>query len=213
MLMARDGRVTDTLPPIPFGRNQWAVLREGGGGFFRSQPFADGPLWSFAHDERALVIVNREAPARRDGATFSVSKLDFPGDTMFSVVVAFEPVPIDRSEADSILDAVGTFLVEGPGFAASPEQGRQMAAATLYLPAFHPGVTNLRIARDGGIWVSRRPDESGTEWLAMDGSGLLLGRVTLPSRVNPLVIDPPLLWGSETDDLDVPYVVRYRVSQ
>jgi hypothetical protein len=213
MLMTRDGRVTDTLPAMPFGRTQWAVtIDDRGGGSYRNQPYADGPLSAFATRERALVIVERQAPETAGNATFGVTKLTFAGDTLFSTRVAFEPRPVDPAEADSILDAVARNLSEIPVFALTAARARELAAATLYRPALRSGVTQLRVAKDGGIWLGGVPDGSGaTEWLALDRDGRPLGRVTLPGKVNPLVIDPPFLWGSETDELEVPYVVRYRV--
>jgi hypothetical protein len=198
---------------MPFGRNQWAVtIDDRGGGSYRNQPYADGPLSAFATRERALVIVERQAPETAGNATFGVTKLTFAGDTLFSTRVAFEPRPVDPAEADSILDAVARNLSEIPVFALTAARARDLAAATLYRPPLRAGVTQLRVAKDGGIWLGGVPDGSGgTEWLVLDRDGRPLGRVTLPSKVNPLVIDPPFLWGSETDELEVPYVVRYRV--
>jgi hypothetical protein len=213
MLMARDGRVTDTLPSVEFGRNQWAITpSDGSGGYYRNQPFADGPLSGFTFRERAIVVVAREAPATADRATFSVSKLAFTGDTLFSRSIAFDPQPVDAAELDSLLDAVGEELSEIPMFGMNAIQGREQAETTLYVPAFRPGVTQLRIAKDDGIWLAGDVDGLGaTEWLVLDPDGRSVGRVALPSTVNPLVIDPPFLWGSERGELDVPYVVRYRV--
>jgi hypothetical protein len=213
--MTRDGQVTDTLGSVALGRNQWGITdteSERRPGMYRDQPYADGPLWSFAANERALIAVDREAPTAADQASFRVSKTGFDGDTLFASSVGFDPRPIDAAEVDSILDAVGESLAASQFFSVTAARGREMAAATLYRPAFQPGVTQLRIAKDGGIWLAGAPEGSGrTEWLALDRDGRPLGRVRLPSNVNPLVIDPPFLWGSETDELDVPYVVRYRV--
>jgi hypothetical protein len=215
LAMTRDGEVGDTLGSVAIGRNQWGISEpesERQAGMYRNQPYADGPLWWFAADEHALIVVDREAPASPELATLRVSKIGFDGDTLFAVVVAFEPLAIDAAEVDSILDAVGESLAQSPFFGVTPARGRVIAEATLYRPALRPGATELRIAKDGGIWIAGVPDGLGrTEWLVLDRDGRPTGRVGLSSRVNPLVIEPPLLWGAERGELDVPYVVRYRI--
>jgi hypothetical protein len=108
MLMTRDGRVTDTLPAVPFGNNQWAVYdpeNPDQGGSYGRQPFADGPLWSFVPGGRAILRVDREAPRTADDASFSVTKLSFSGDTLFTREFSFEPEPVTQAEVDSVLDA------------------------------------------------------------------------------------------------------------
>jgi hypothetical protein len=215
MPMTRDGQVTDTLPPIAFGRNQWAISEpDGSGGFYRAQPFPDGPMSSLASDERALFIVDRGAPTAPTDATFRVSKLSFEGDTLFSTVVDFDPVPVEAAEVDSILDSVGSFMAERGIFGVTAAQARALAEATLYRPAFKAGAINFRLAKNGDVWLGGGRNVSGLEeWLVLDRNGAPVGRLPLPGGVRPLVVDPPLLWGVEVDEFDVPYVVRYRMTR
>ena len=68
------------------------------------------------------------------------------------------------------------------------------------------------LARDGSVWLSTGPDGLGhDDWLVLDSDGRPIGRVKLPVGLDVLVIDPPHLWASETDELDVPYLVRFRI--
>ena len=215
MLMTRDGEVTDTLPAVPFGRSQWTITdpdRPGPGGMYSSQPFDDGPRFEFVPDEEAVIILERTAPSSRDDARFRVSKLTFSGDTVFSRVHPFEPAPVRSEEVDSILDEMGSMIAEGGFFGVTAARARQLAAATLYQPAFKAGVVTMVLGRDGSIWLSQGPDGTGQDrWLILDSAGERIGRLKLPSALRLFVVDPPRIWASETDELDVPYIVRFLV--
>ena len=217
MLMTRDGRVTDTVPSIPFGRNQWAISDpddSGPGGLFSRQPFGDGPLWSFVPRERALIMLDRTAPSSRDDATLRVSKLTFSGDTVFSRTYRFEPVPVRSEEVDSLLDERGLMMAEQGIFGVTAARGREWAALTLYQPAFKPGAVRMVLGRDGSIWLSPGPDGTGRDdWVVLDPAGEPIGRLKLPSGLQVFVVDPPQLWASQRDELDVPYVVRFRINR
>ncbi len=215
MLMTRDGTVTDTLPSIPIGRNEWAISDPddpGRGGLYTRQPFGDGPLWSFVPGERALIILDRTAPPSRDDAILHVSKLTFSGDTVFSRTYRFEPTPVSSEEVDSLLDERGSMMAEQGIFGVTAARGREWAALTLYQPEFKPGVVGMVFGRDGSIWLSLGPDGTGQDdWVVLDSAGEPIGHLKLPTGLQIFVVDPPLLWASERDELDVPYVVRFRI--
>ena len=215
MLMTREGIVTDTLPSIAFGRNQWAISDPDDprrGGMYTRQPFADGPLWAYVPNERALVVLDRESPAGAEHAAFRVTKLTFSGDTVYSRTHPFVPIRVAPQEVDSLLNDMGSMLEERGFLGVTEGRGRQWAELTFYRPTFRPGVAQMVLARDGSIWLSTGPDGLGhDDWLVLDSDGRPIGRVKLPVGLDVLVIDPPHLWASETDELDVPYLVRFRI--
>jgi len=217
VLMSRDGRVTDTLPSIPLGRNFWVIYDPNEprrAQMSRAHPFPDGPLWWYVPRERAMIVLERWAPLDPGNAHFRLSKLTFTGDTVLTREYPFEPVAVRREEVDSVLDVVSSAIAEIAFFNATPARAREWVEATLDAPSFRPGVTDFRLARDGSIWLSLGPDGAGQDdWLVLDAAGEPVARVALPSSVRPLAIDRPLVWGAETDDLDVPYVVRYRIDR
>jgi hypothetical protein len=215
VLMTRGGVVTDTLATIPFGNLVWNISVPGtGGGSYRTQPVSDSPIHAFALDERALILVDRDAPRSMEDASFRVTKLNFDGDTLFSRTFDFEPLPVGENEFDSLLNAFAAGAARIPAFNVSETEARRLAAATLYRPAFRPGVRFVVPARDGTIWIKLEPGdaENGT-WLVLASDGEPMGRVSLPTNVLVRQVDLPLVWGVETDEYDVPYVVRYRVTR
>lgn len=218
MLMTREGVVTDTLPAIPFGRNQWAVTNPDApqrGGLYMHQPFADGPLWEFASSEAALVILTRTAASSLDEAVFVISKVSFDGDTLFSRGYRYVPVPTRLEVMDSILDDVGERLGERGLFGATAAQVRGWAALSLYQPPFEPPVRAMILGRDGTIWLDRGAGEIDgmNHWLVLDADGRPFAGLDLPARLTVLKVVPPYLWASENDESDVPYLVRFRVAE
>jgi hypothetical protein len=216
LVLNREGEVQDSIVGIPFGNNQWAVYdpdnRERGMLFGR-QPFGDGPLWGFMKEESALAILTREAPNTPEEATLSLVKLALTGDTIFSRNYRFEPDPIQPEEIDSILDFhIARWVEYGLLGGVTAGRLRPWAERNLYTPAFRPGVSELVVGLDGGFWLKTAPDdgESAT-WLVLDPEGSLAGRVLLPKDVQVLAVESSTVWGTVLDELDVPYLVRYRI--
>lgn len=218
MLMTRDGIVTDTLLPIPFGRNLWAISDPDApqrGGMYRPQPFADGPLWGVAPQERALIVVDRETAMAPEAAEFTVSRISFEGDTLLRQSYPYVPVPTRDEAVDSILDELAGLFGERGFLGATPATSREWAELSLYRPAFRPPVEGLVIAEDGSVWLNRgaATDRRSVLWSVLNRDGEEIGRVALPPGLDVLRISPPLLWASERDAFDVPYLVRFRIDR
>ena len=47
----------------------------------------------------------------------------------------------------------------------------------------------------------------------MDSAGEPIGHLKLPADLQVFVVDGSQLWASERDELDVPYVVRFRIDR
>lgn len=210
-LLDADGTVTDTLPAVPFGESQWAIFDPDDprrGGMYRSQPFAEGPIWSFVPGERAVIVVDREVPADGVEPAVEISKLSFDGDTIFSVSVPYEPRSIEPAEVDSIME---TAVPEGGALGVTRAKATEWARATLHVPPHKPGVTGMMLTDEGDIWLGRQPDASGWKvWTILDGDGAAIGDLELRSTFRPMAVAGDLVWGVEMDELDVPYVIGVR---
>lgn len=103
------------------------------------------------------------------------------------------------------------------------------------IPASKPAYRDLEVGLDGRIWVQlsttsepipeaelpplapdqapalRRTTRTRTVYDVYSPSGALLGRVTLPWNTSLSTSAGDLVWGTETDSLDVPYAVRFRI--
>lgn len=217
MLMTRKGEVTDTLPSIPFGRNSWAISDPDNprrGGSYSRQPWGDGPLWSYAPNDRALLVLDRVVMDQASEPTFRISKLSFGGDTLWSRTFPFAPIPLSRAEVDSVLDARASALSDRGFMSVTHAEARSWASASLFAPSYRPGAEAMLLGRDGGIWVSEGPRSPGTaSWLILDAQGNAQGRVELPLDFTLLVADAENVWGVTTDEFDVPYLLRLRITR
>lgn len=215
VLLTRDGEVTDSLPPVPIGRDMWAVVdpNEPRRASYAKQPFADGPLWSYVPGERTVVWVDRETPETREDAHFRLTKLSFSGDTVFSRKVGFDPIPVTEVELDSLLTERALSLAEGTTFDLTEGRAREWADRTLYRPAYRSPAQELVVGRDGSIWVRMTSRTDSSSWLVFDRSGEPGGRITLPTSFELMEADLSHVWGSERDELDVAYLLRFRIER
>lgn len=53
--------------------------------------------------------------------------------------------------------------------------------------------------------------EPTVKWRILGPAGSLLGAVRLPAGLYAYAADVDQIWGLEQDELDVPYIVSYRV--
>ena len=210
MIMNREGDVVDSLVPIPFGNNMWAISDPEApmrGGMYMPQPYADGPIWAYVPGERVMLILDREAPAEERGS-YRLTKVDFNRDTLFSRTYAFTASPIPATEADSILDATAE-RISGTRFMGGLPLGtaRAWAATGMYRPSHYPPVTHMVLSQSGEIWLRERPEGDDAPWLVLDREGEPRWRTTLPAGVTVLLADGDQVWGTDRDELDVPYLV------
>ena len=177
------------------------------------QPFGDAPLWGIHPNEPALSVLEREAPTRIEEASVHLAKLTSKGDTIFSRYLSYVPVPLTSAETDSTLNAqVNQWAEWGVMGGVPAARLRSWAEPQLYTPPFRPPLTGMVLGQDGGYWLRGIPlDEESVEWYSLDSAGTPLGQVRLPVGFTMLVADAATLWGTVSDELDVPYLVRFRI--
>lgn len=194
-----------------------ALLRKDGpGGTYFSQPFSDTPRLQVLNDGSAVVAQFR-VPERAEGATLSVMRVTASGDTIWRTELPYTPVPLDPARADSSAEAIAaaSFQFFSRVRSGATESGlAEEVRDAMYVPAFEPFLEGLAVAADGSVWLKRygaTPD--GAEWWILDAQGEPLGRAMTPAGLRVLAIHGDEIWGVETDDLDVNYIVRYRVDR
>ena len=73
-------------------------------------------------------------------------------------------------------------------------------------------VLNLVAAEDGSIWLQCfSPVEEGVEWWVLGADGEPLATAVTPDGLRILLVTGDAVWGVETDELDVNYIVRYEI--
>lgn len=204
LIWTRPHRSTDVL----------GLLREDGrGGTFAPQPFGDAPL--MATIEAGVLLVDRLAHQRDRGATFSITRIGRTGDTIWHRAIPYTPEPLPRARVDSAVRAhaqrLHSFMSRrDPGLALGALERRVRDA--MHGPEYLPPITDMVVAADGAIWLARSGGrEGGVEWWVFDRSGSLFARALTPPGLRVHVVSGEVVWGVETDDFDVNYIVRYRL--
>lgn len=199
-------------------RDGLALLREGGGGTFGPQAFGDGAAYTVSDD--GLLVVERRAWTGEGEAAFSLTRIGLAGDTVLSVRVPYTPAPLAAERIDSAVVAMTDDMYEfmsarQPGLARAALEARIRDAT--YKPAYVPPVRETMLAADGNIWVRRFDPvelDAGqvfSEWWILDSLGSPLGRALTPADLRVRHIGADFVWGTEQDEFDVDYIVRYRI--
>lgn len=206
-IWVKDLRQTDVL----------ALLNEDGpGGFFMAQPFEDDALTAVVED--GLIVVGRRAWDGEGEAFSRVSRLDLRGDTVWRTAIPYEPTAVTRERLDSavaeIADRSFDFRSRNrPGLTRAAYE-RDLAEA-IYQPDWTPPVRTVVMAEDGSVWLERfEPvviDEGSTvrAWWTLSADGILEGTAYTPDGLQVMIVTDDAVWGVETDELGVDYIVRY----
>ncbi len=210
------GQVEDTIVTYSVQNTTWEVTNPDNPnsfGSYRPQPFSDTEIVKISDHAPLIVRVNRRVPDDPAAAYYQVAAWRFDGDTVFSRSFAYDPVPLGAALVDSAVDRFSAFFkTRRFARAPTPEQAATWARRSLYVPKYHPPVSDMIIGQDGSIWLRGEslPD-SMAEWRILSSDGKAVGQVHLPSRFGIMAATLHTLWGSELDELDVPYIVRYRI--
>ena len=210
--MDADGIILAEIWAMPLEpRDQFAIMNDDGiGGRFGNQPFGDGYSASIGND--GLLVLEARAWTGTGDPAVTVTKIGLTGDTVFTAPVPYDPVPLSAERFDS---AVAAMTEDWSGFGEPVTEARIREA--MYRPAYLPAVARLMRAADGTIWLRRfdpvqsETGESMTESWVLNAEGAPLARALFPADLRVAVIDGDTVWGIEMDELDVQYIVRYRL--
>jgi hypothetical protein len=169
----------------------------------RPSLFDDGPIR--AADGR--VVVERPLARAAESSTFVVTLRSGNGDTTWRRAFTYRPVRPSQRQVDAVIAAAGhVFRSRGADSVAVDRAVR----STLDLPAYLPPVTRARLVGDE-VWLRREDTGGPWRWLVLGPDGQPLGTFELPRPVRPSIFTPDVVWGVSVDELDVPWIVRYRI--
>jgi hypothetical protein len=185
-------------------------------GSYQSQPFSDAEIVRVSDYDMTAVRVTRGPPGADDPPAFTVTVWEIDGDTVFSRAFPYNPIPLRTAIVDSIIDEFAESVASSRFLAgrATFDEAARWARESLYLPEYHPPVSSLVIGADGQLWL--RAEELGepvSKWRILSADRDPVGVVELPSGFAMLYARGMQVWGSEYDELDVPYIVRYRITE
>lgn len=184
------------------------------------------PEWSPLLDGR--IILDAPMPETEGRGSFAVTRRGLDGDTIYRRVFEYDAERYTDADLDAIADRAirggATGIVFAGGGAVVPGADLDEAArarvvdrlrAEMDFPDRRRLVDDLWTARDGGVWIRyTRPEgdpEAPSRYLVLQSDGRPRGRVELPPGSRPLWARDDTFWAVETDDFDVPWLVRYGI--
>lgn len=174
----------------------------------RVPPVPQGGLWSMSPVDGSIIVVDRPAADAAARGRFRVERLRSAADTVFSREYLYTPRRIPASFADSLVQS-GEPPEVSP---VSRNEYARMLRDALRFPEFEPPISALVAGRDGTIWIRReRLGVAEVVWNVLDEAGEMIAYLRLPVNLRILAAQRDRVWGVETDELDVPYLVRFTV--
>jgi hypothetical protein len=225
VLFGADGTVLDTIgwdqPRLPRASDPLIRVEVGSTRYLPPRPPSEDPVTTVLPDGQ--VIVEMPPPAAADAAHFTVTRLGLTGDTVYQRRLKYRPKPYD----DALLDSLVWRSVRTPGGGIPiidgipvprPVRPDSMAAfekirSSIDFPEFQRPVQRVMAYDDGGIWLLR--DDAGdglSHWLVLSPEGRSRGQLALPRRTYVLWNRGETAWAVDRDEVDVPWVVRYRIT-
>lgn len=152
-------------------------------------------------------MVNRRSWDGSGTPEFRVTRLSAAGDTVFDRSVAYRP---RRVPEDFFDDRIQNMLESN----SVVDRTAHACAVRDFLETrrYFPPVTRLLAGGDGTTWLGQADDGSGeAEWLVLDRSGETIGSIRLPVASRVVAAREAECWIVETDELGIPYVVKYDI--
>ncbi len=187
---------------------------DGVGGRFGDQPFYDAVVYTVFED--GLIVVERRAWTGEGEPVVTLTRIDLAGDTVFQRRIPYTPEPLPAERVDSAIRAIAdSWHYPESGVPKGALEARIRAAT--YKPSYLATVGRVWVREDGNIWLERyAPVESDTgerfnEWWILSIDGEPTARARLPVGLRVMHLDEEVIWGTVSDDLDVDYIVRFRL--
>ena len=216
------GEVMDTIAQIP---ERWAILTVfsgnkkvvfplvlGAESFVKAAFPIAAAAESFAaimRDGRGVVIVDWPAETSNEVGTFRLRLIDPSGDSLFARTFEYVPVATPEETTERIAQRLDQSRPNGPGASAIASSLRESGL----IPGRLPPVSALSVAQDGSVWL-RRENTLGDSilWNVFGDRDHPIAAIRLPAGDSVIAARDDVVIALARDELDVPYLTRYRLN-
>jgi len=215
------GAVVDTVgwfayPPMPTGGSERVEIK--GTRYAVPRATVDQELRTMMDDGGYYIA--RPRPATAETTEFTVSRIAESGDTLWRKAFRYTPARY----TDAYLDSMAWRSARIPGAAYNPDTGpaptpegididvvQRTVRDAMHWPEFQLPVEAAIVGDDGTLWL-RREDDGGLayRYMVIDGEGVVRGVIAVPRRLQVRWISADRFWAVDTDELEVPWLVRFR---
>jgi hypothetical protein len=206
-----DGEALDTLAGLPTANTVITIRTPRGTAIQGPQPINPRAQYAVAPDGSEVVVVTEPQDANEE-QRLSIRWFDPDGRQVRTAELPYDPLPLPEAVADSIVHGWAESLAEGGTFPSTAEARRAVAGA-MYLPDMQPPITGVTVAADGSLWLRREAFHPGgaVRFTIVAQNGAPVAEATGPATLRLMHSDASHAWGVIEDEMDVNYVVRYRV--
>jgi hypothetical protein len=172
-------------------------------------------------DERPLMIdrpsstyvVDRSVPPAGTPAVISVLRRSAASDTVYSQRLVYEPKQWTDERLRAMMEVSLRLWSNRVGPGADTAAAASAIREAMSLPPFQPPVSSIRVGEDEVLWLAREESSSvAPEWIMLSPTGDPIGVASGPLRSTLYSSYGPVVWGTILDDVDVPWLVRFRLT-
>jgi len=203
----------DTIAEVTLGIPN-AIVTHAGRRLGVPKPFPDAPLFELHADGSGLVVVDREISTGDNPARFRVTKITLTGDTTFASVFEYEPQPITSALVNDAISSISAELARRYADSPPTSRIRHDLEQAGHIPDRLPPVLEMATGVDGSIWIKREAVQNGRSlWQVLGAQGTVIAEIRLGTRESVRYAAENALLTVERDELDVPYINRYRIAK
>lgn len=199
LVVSRGQTVVRVLRERPSGPRLITVPFPWGGGALQVwPPFAARTLWAASDDGAHVVVVESEQPAAPGPHPVRVLRMDVEGRVAVDASISLPAHAVTEGDRRRQIEA-WTHSMAGGTLPRDTAAARRAFAEAVAFPAYHPAVTDLRVARDGSAWLRVGDEDGRPAWLRVGPAGQAGERMVLDSAFTLRYADEDALWGGLRD--------------
>jgi hypothetical protein len=181
-------------------------------------PIPEPPFYDVASDGSRIVVADW---SEATPAELVVRVIAPDGGELQSWSFAVAPTAVPQPVRDSLVQAGRDQVAEVrqrviaqgiPEHSAPAVPTAADVRRAVYLPEYYPPIREVRAGIDGTFWLRRSDGLRPDRWVALDPSGVPQFAVVLPGDVRLRAASRAAVWGTTSDELGVPYVIRWNVT-
>jgi hypothetical protein len=192
--------------PIDFAGRSWFV----------PVPPSTLPHWELRRD--GYVTVDTPMPTSPEDGVLTVTRIGVSADTVFGRRIHYRPIRYSDTDLDSIAARAARgepggmlgFFIPGAPVPDNWEEAAPRIREAMNLPEFQLPLEYFWVAQDESTWLRFRPIE-GTgvaRWVVLDPDGHPRGKLDLPLDIRPQWSRGDTVWASDSDELEVQWLVK-----
>jgi hypothetical protein len=202
-LVSPQGEIQSTLVSLPVRNEVTAVFwgaEEGGRNGFQlwEQPFSNRNRLGADAAGNHWVLVEADNVGGTTQGVYQVHRISLAGDTIRTSTIGYSPVALAREAAEQAVETLAARFPPGP---LSAGERTRRAREALYIPAWLPPLSDVRVDLAGWVWVARErvPGARYHRWDILDPSDHPVGYVEIPERLSIRAVNGLEAWAIERD--------------